>query len=341
MAVMARLEGIPSRIAVGYAPGRPTGATVSIGGQGALPEYEVDARDAHAWPELYFQGLGWVAVRADPVPRRGSGLCHGGPGRPAAPARTKTTTASLPSDSATPAPLPSCGAAAAPGRGRHGGRRPAALAARAVRRRRACCSSACCWRPRGWRAPRVRRRRLNGAAGRRRGGAAGLGRTAGPRHGLRRGARTSETPRHFSDTAARSRAPSGNRDGVDAAGHRAVGSLTADFERQQYGRPPGARRRRQCRRPRACRARDAGRLRPRAGSQRSGPRCGAHAGPLVRFRAAWLPPSVMAAWRRAAAAPVPRRPPRSTAHPARPRGCLVKDPRGGCAGCVGSWLRRS
>ena len=34
MAVMARLEGIPSRIAVGYAPGRPTGATVSIGGPG-------------------------------------------------------------------------------------------------------------------------------------------------------------------------------------------------------------------------------------------------------------------------------------------------------------------
>ena len=77
MAVMARLEGIPSRIAVGYAPGRPTGATVSVAGQGPLPEFEVDARDAHAWPELYFQGLGWVAVRADAVPRRGSGVRHG------------------------------------------------------------------------------------------------------------------------------------------------------------------------------------------------------------------------------------------------------------------------
>ncbi|WP_226761883.1 transglutaminaseTgpA domain-containing protein, partial [Arthrobacter sp. SO3] len=69
MAVMARLEGIPSRIAVGYAPGRPTGATVSIGGQGALPEFEVDARDAHAWPELYFQGLGWIPF--EPTPSRG------------------------------------------------------------------------------------------------------------------------------------------------------------------------------------------------------------------------------------------------------------------------------
>ena len=42
---------------------------VSIGGQGALPEYEVDARDAHAWPELYFQGLGWVPF--EPTPSRG------------------------------------------------------------------------------------------------------------------------------------------------------------------------------------------------------------------------------------------------------------------------------
>jgi len=69
MAVMARLEGIPSRIAVGYAPGRQTGATVSVAGQGALPEFEVDARDAHAWPELYFQGLGWVPF--EPTPSRG------------------------------------------------------------------------------------------------------------------------------------------------------------------------------------------------------------------------------------------------------------------------------
>ena len=69
MAVMARLEGIPSRIAVGYAPGRLTGATIAVAGQGALPEYEADARDAHAWPELYFQGLGWVPF--EPTPSRG------------------------------------------------------------------------------------------------------------------------------------------------------------------------------------------------------------------------------------------------------------------------------
>ena len=37
--------------------------------RGALPEFEVDARDAHAWPELYFQGLGWVPF--EPTPSRG------------------------------------------------------------------------------------------------------------------------------------------------------------------------------------------------------------------------------------------------------------------------------
>jgi hypothetical protein len=70
MAVMARLVGIPSRIAVGFAPGHPTGATVAVAGIGSLPEYQVDARDAHAWPELYFEGLGWVPF--EPTPSRGA-----------------------------------------------------------------------------------------------------------------------------------------------------------------------------------------------------------------------------------------------------------------------------
>ena len=92
MAVMARLEGIPSRIAVGYAPGRPTGATVAVSGQGPLPEFEVDARDAHAWPELYFQGVGWVAFEPTPSRGRRSGLRHGSRRRPAGPAPTNATT---------------------------------------------------------------------------------------------------------------------------------------------------------------------------------------------------------------------------------------------------------
>ena len=49
MALMARIVGIPSRVSVGFAPGTKVGN-----------HYEVDIKDAHAWPELYFEGYGWV-----------------------------------------------------------------------------------------------------------------------------------------------------------------------------------------------------------------------------------------------------------------------------------------
>ena len=56
MAVMARIVGIPSRVAVGFTPGVPQGE-----------RFEVGSKDAHAWPELYFPGVGWV--RFEPTPR--------------------------------------------------------------------------------------------------------------------------------------------------------------------------------------------------------------------------------------------------------------------------------
>lgn len=68
MAVMAREAGIPSRIGVGFAPGTATGQSVEVNGQ-QLTEYMVDGRAAHAWPELYFEGLGWVPF--EPTPSRG------------------------------------------------------------------------------------------------------------------------------------------------------------------------------------------------------------------------------------------------------------------------------
>ncbi|MCC3292015.1 DUF3488 and transglutaminase-like domain-containing protein [Arthrobacter sp. zg-Y1110] len=72
MAVMARQEGIPSRMALGYAPGQATGETPDGTGPNGEPlrEFEVDSTDAHAWPELYFEGAGWV--RFEPTPSRGS-----------------------------------------------------------------------------------------------------------------------------------------------------------------------------------------------------------------------------------------------------------------------------
>ena len=62
MAIMARVLGIPSRVAVGFQPGQPgikNGQTV----------FTVSTHDLHAWPELYFQGIGWL--RFEPTPGRG------------------------------------------------------------------------------------------------------------------------------------------------------------------------------------------------------------------------------------------------------------------------------
>ncbi|MFJ1811081.1 MULTISPECIES: DUF3488 and DUF4129 domain-containing transglutaminase family protein [unclassified Streptomyces] len=60
MAAMARTLGIPARVAVGFAPGTPQAdGSVAVG-----------LKDAHAWPELYFEGVGWT--RFEPTPTRGS-----------------------------------------------------------------------------------------------------------------------------------------------------------------------------------------------------------------------------------------------------------------------------
>ncbi|MBX4421528.1 transglutaminase-like domain-containing protein, partial [Mycobacterium tuberculosis] len=52
MALMAREVGIPARVAVGYLP---TAATADGG-----TSFAVGTGDAHAWPELYFENVGWV-----------------------------------------------------------------------------------------------------------------------------------------------------------------------------------------------------------------------------------------------------------------------------------------
>jgi transglutaminase-like putative cysteine protease len=64
MAAMARTLGIPARVAVGFTPGEAVSTT-----DGGDPEYRVTTHDLHAWPELYFAGIGWV--RFEPTPGRG------------------------------------------------------------------------------------------------------------------------------------------------------------------------------------------------------------------------------------------------------------------------------
>lgn len=64
MAVMARSLGIPSRIVVGFTPGSLVKKTDDV-----PAHYEVTTRDLHAWPELWFDGFGWV--RFEPTVSRG------------------------------------------------------------------------------------------------------------------------------------------------------------------------------------------------------------------------------------------------------------------------------
>ncbi|THA58539.1 DUF4129 domain-containing protein [Streptomyces sp. A0958] len=98
MAAMARTLGIPARVAVGFTPG-----TAQSDGS-----YSVGLRDAHAWPELYFEGIGWT--RFEPTPTRGSVPSYTLPDAPtgdtADPARPEAD-ASAPA-AATPSASDSC-----------------------------------------------------------------------------------------------------------------------------------------------------------------------------------------------------------------------------------------
>ena len=75
MAVMARTLGIPSRIAVGYAPG----SVVNV--KDGQNHYEATSDDLHAWTEIYFQGVGWIDF--EPTPGVGSATAFKEPGAPA------------------------------------------------------------------------------------------------------------------------------------------------------------------------------------------------------------------------------------------------------------------
>jgi transglutaminase-like putative cysteine protease len=92
MAVMARTLGIPARVAVGFLPGQ----------QQEDGTYRVSLRDAHAWPELYFAGAGWIRFEPTPATRTG-----------ALPAWAAPLPADSP-DSATSSPTASTSAAVGP-----------------------------------------------------------------------------------------------------------------------------------------------------------------------------------------------------------------------------------
>jgi transglutaminase-like putative cysteine protease len=87
MVMMSRAAGIPARMALGFLPG-----TKSRG------VWTVIAADAHAWPELYLDGVGWT--RFEPTPSRGATPPY------ATPATSTGTTPDGSSPNATTAPAP-------------------------------------------------------------------------------------------------------------------------------------------------------------------------------------------------------------------------------------------
>jgi transglutaminase-like putative cysteine protease len=60
--LMLRSVGIPARMAVGFAQGSATERGDDIADQVAVlsDSYTVRKNNAHAWPEIYFPGIGWV-----------------------------------------------------------------------------------------------------------------------------------------------------------------------------------------------------------------------------------------------------------------------------------------
>ena len=95
MAVLARLLGIPSRVAVGFTSGTSTG----------IGTWTVRTSDAHAWPELYFQGAGWLRFEPTPAGSGGQGTAvppsysvpqaaGGGTGQASAPLSSQANTGS-------------------------------------------------------------------------------------------------------------------------------------------------------------------------------------------------------------------------------------------------------
>lgn len=102
MAVMARELGIPARVVTGFLPGAATAdGTVTV-----------TARDAHAWPELWFAGYGWLRFEPTPSTRTGNAPAYATPAPTAADSALPQTSASaLPAPQRTAPELPGAGSA--------------------------------------------------------------------------------------------------------------------------------------------------------------------------------------------------------------------------------------
>ena len=71
MTVMARTLGIPARLGIGFLPGRASREVVG--------EFVVTGRQAHAWPELWFEDAGWVRFEPTPAAQTGAPPAYADP----------------------------------------------------------------------------------------------------------------------------------------------------------------------------------------------------------------------------------------------------------------------
>lgn len=94
MVHLARAQGIPARFVVGFLPGTPTGED----GQRV-----VRAANAHAWPELYISGVGWLRFEPTPGARAADVPGYSIPDRvdDTASSSTTSTSSSAPTASST------------------------------------------------------------------------------------------------------------------------------------------------------------------------------------------------------------------------------------------------
>ncbi|HYF74657.1 MAG TPA: transglutaminase-like domain-containing protein, partial [Nocardioides sp.] len=92
MTLMARVLGIPARVAIGFLTPEPSGPNTWI----------YSSHDMHAWPELYFEGSGWVRFEPTPARRATDVPAYTVNGVPDDPGPSETTQTR--SASATPGP---------------------------------------------------------------------------------------------------------------------------------------------------------------------------------------------------------------------------------------------
>jgi len=93
-AAMARSVGIPARVAVGFTWGDTLDDQPGV--------FQVRGRNAHAWPEVYLGGYGWVAF--EPTPGRGAPNAESYTGQPPSQENAATAPEASPATTAAPSP---------------------------------------------------------------------------------------------------------------------------------------------------------------------------------------------------------------------------------------------